>query len=110
MTISFCKKCKSILPPQSNKKKSIQCPNCNSKQSPKGKLISKEKIPKKIKKGEGVSSEENICASYENICKKCGFNKAEIIDLGIQYSDEDNLIFLKCGKCGASERIGRKVS
>ena len=43
-------------------------------------------------------------------CPKCGYEKAQIIDMGIFYSDEDNLILLKCGKCGHSERIGRKTS
>jgi len=27
--------------------------------------------------------------------------------MGIFYSDEDNLILLKCGKCGWSERLGK---
>ena len=51
-----------------------------------------------------------IIATYDHKCKKCGFSKAQIIDMGIFYSDEDQLILLKCGKCGYSERIGRKVS
>ena len=44
------------------------------------------------------------------MCKKCGYDKAQIIDMCIFYSDEDNLILLKCGKCNFAERIGRKVS
>ncbi len=91
----FCKQCKNILPPPTSNKKIIKCLRCGLEQlSPKG-LVTKEKIPKKIKKGEGAVKDENIYATYKNICKKCGFDKAEIIDLGVKYSDEDNLIFLK---------------
>ncbi|MCR4327431.1 MAG: hypothetical protein NUV46_02520 [Nanoarchaeota archaeon] len=108
MAISFCKECKNILPPHSE---SITiCPNCGLYQEIEKGLISKEKFKKKSEKGSGVNSGENVYASYENTCQKCGFGKAQIIDMGVKYSDEDTLIFLKCGKCGFSERIGRKTS
>ncbi len=73
-------------------------------------LISTEISSEKTEKGQGVGTSENIYANYEHECKKCGYSKAQIIDMGVKYSDEDNLIFLKCGKCGFSERVGRKVS
>ncbi|MBS3084516.1 hypothetical protein J4411_01225 [Candidatus Pacearchaeota archaeon] len=110
MIISFCKKCKNILSPENYKENFTECQKCGLRQEIKKNLISKEKIKKSIKKGEGFNYDEKIYASYEHICGKCGHNKAQIIDMGIKYSDEDNLIFLKCGKCGFSERIGRKVS
>ncbi|NCO18212.1 hypothetical protein COT60_03790 [Candidatus Pacearchaeota archaeon CG09_land_8_20_14_0_10_30_9] len=111
MGISFCKKCKNILPPTNSKENIfIECLSCGLNQKIEDKTISNEKIYKKIEKGAGIANEENVYATYENICGKCGHNKSQIIDLGIKYSDEDNLIFLKCGKCGFSERIGRKTS
>ena len=110
MAISFCKRCKNILPPLNSGKKFIEFLNCGFKQNVEKNLISSEKIKMGIEKGKGVKSEENIYATYPNICKKCGHDKAQVIDMGIKYSDEDNLIFLKCGECGFSERIGRKVS
>lgn len=64
---------------------------------------------KKEKIGEGAREDKNEFATYKNKCSKCGYEKAEIIDIGVKYSDEDNLIFLKCGKCGFSERIGDKA-
>lgn len=108
MSISFCKDCKNILPPHS--KKIIICPNCGLYQGIDKELISNEKFQKKGKVGEGTPSEENIYANYPHKCKKCGHNKSQVIDMGVKYSDEDTLIFLKCGKCGFSERIGRKTS
>ncbi|MBU2612451.1 MAG: hypothetical protein KKB62_01900 [Nanoarchaeota archaeon] len=108
MGICFCRECKKILPPHS--KEIIICPNCGLAQGIEKGLVSKEVVKKEVQKGKGISEEENIYANYPHKCKKCGYEKAQIIDMGIKYSDEDNLIFLKCGKCGFSERIGRKVS
>jgi len=72
-------------------------------------LISKNKISKEDSRASGVVADQNSFATYNHKCKKCGYEKAEIVDLGIFYSDEDNLIFLKCGKCGYSERLGDKT-
>ncbi|MFH1585254.1 MAG: hypothetical protein ABIB79_00620 [archaeon] len=97
-------------PPRKNGGILLVCDNCGlSVELGKG-LVSTEKIKAKERIGGGVVDEENILATYNHICKKCGYTKAQILDLGISYSDEDNLILLKCGKCGWSERIGRKTS
>jgi len=111
MSINFCPKCGSMLIPKKEKEKFIsQCPKCGfSKKSNKG-LIVENKIEQQKPKGKGIAKDKNTFADYEHICKKCGYNKAQIIDMGIFYSDEDNLILLKCGKCGYAERIGRKTS
>ncbi len=60
--------------------------------------------------GEGVIRNENLFATYEHKCSKCGYDKAEVIDMGIFISDEDNLILIRCGKCGHTDRLGRKTS
>ena len=72
-------------------------------------IVEKEKIEHE-EVGEGVVPAINPMATYKYKCKKCGYGKAQIIDMGLSYSDEDNLILLKCGKCGWSERVGNKVS
>lgn len=68
-----------------------------------------EKFKNEIR-GSGVTNEGNASANYDNKCKKCGHTGAEIIDVGVLFSDEDHLILLKCGKCGFSERQGRKAT
>ncbi len=73
-------------------------------------LNSSEKMIPSQKRGEGAGEDKNDFADYPNVCKKCGYEFAQVLDLGIFISDEDNLILLKCGKCGYSERIGRKTS
>jgi len=112
MKLKFCQKCKTLLSPhKKDGKVFFECFNCGFSEISDGKfLVTSEKIkaPKEI--GKGAVEDKDIFATYNHICEKCGHDKAEIIDVGIFYSDEDNLILLKCGKCGYSERIGRKVS
>jgi transcription factor S len=112
MAVKFCPKCKGILIPKNIGEKSIiACKNCNyiheAKVPP---LIEEEDIKPKPDRGEGIAKDENEFATYKHECEKCGYGKAQIIDMGVFISDEDNLIMLKCGKCGFSERIGRKTS
>jgi len=70
-------------------------------------FVVKEKMEKMEEFGEGVSDDENNFADYNNKCEKCGYEKAEVIDLGQSYSDEDNVYLLRCGKCGWTERVGK---
>lgn len=116
MALNFCENCGGMVRNQQINKKQFYsfCDNCRN-----FKLITEEenfttaiseKINKRGEKGDGISSGKNEFATYTNICKKCGHDKAQILDLGIFYSDEDNLIMLKCGKCGFAERIGKKTS
>ena len=112
MTLKFCKKCKTLLSPQNRDGKNfLVCANCGLKiDSKDGFLKTTEKIKQLPKRKSGSVKDEDIYATYNHICKKCGYDKCEVIDMGIFYSDEDNLILLKCGKCGYSERLGDKVS
>ncbi|HTY44305.1 MAG TPA: hypothetical protein VMC80_03610 [Patescibacteria group bacterium] len=116
MALKFCPKCGSILISQEiDKNKSyLFCDKCNhfelSKTKKNSKTSSSEKIEKEEDRGGGISKDKNILATYKHKCSQCGYDKAQILDLGIFYSDEDNLIMLKCGKCGYCERIGRKTS
>jgi len=109
MVLKFCPRCKSLLKFKKHEKSILlKCTKCDYKSELKNKnfLIAKEKINKKSKIGKGVAENKDIFATYNNKCKQCGYNKARIIDMGIFYSDEDNLILIQCGKCGFSERIG----
>ena len=113
MTLRFCQKCKTLLSPRKTDTKTfLECSNCgwSIEIDNKAFLISKEEITAEQEKGEGVAENKLDFKGYKNICKKCGYDKAEVIDMGIFYSDEDNLILLKCCKCGEIVRIGDKVS
>jgi len=116
MALNFCNKCGGIIRSKKiDKYKSYSfCDNCQEfkiiKEEDINDVSFNEKIEKQKNKGEGVREDKNEFANYNHICKKCGYDKAQIIDMGVFYSDEDNLILLRCGKCGFSERIGRKTS
>ncbi len=110
MTLKFCPKCGDLLIPEKKGEKFfITCEKCGFSKEVK-RLIAKENFEPKKKIGQGITKSENSLATYHNKCSKCGYDKAQIIDMGVSYSDEDNLILLKCGKCGYSERVGRKTS
>ena len=110
MTLKFCPKCGDLLIPRREGEKFFgECAKCGFSKELKI-LKTKENFEPKKKFGKGITKSENLLATYHNKCLKCGYDKAQIIDMGIFYSDEDNLILLKCGKCGHSERIGRKTS
>ena len=83
-----------------------KCSNCGDYK--KENIISKQKINKKIIQQIEVCEETNIFADYDFICGKCGYTKAQIIDRGPMYSDEDTILILKCGKCGYSEHQTKK--
>ena len=110
MSLKFCPKCGDLLIPEKKEDKFVaKCDKCRFSRTVKP-LKEREDLEPKKKIGGGIIKNENPLATYSNKCPKCGYNKAQIIDMGIFYSDEDNLIMLKCGKCGYSERIGRKTS
>ena len=113
MALNFCPECSNILIPEKRETGGFveKCGFCGYSKKFTGKiLIEREKMPPKEKTGTKILKDKNELATYHHKCQKCGYGKAQIIDMGISYSDEDNLILLKCGKCGWAERIGRKIS
>lgn len=62
-------------------------------------VTSSEKITRKEKIGEGVAVEDKE-KGFTNVCKKCGYNKCDVYDLGASYSDESDIYLFKCKKCG----------
>ena len=106
MVVPFCPSCNTLL--ILNKKNILECEKCGKVFDHK-KILSQEKEPKKEPVQEGVVSDENVLASYHHTCKKCGYNKAEIIDMGEFYSDGATETLLKCGKCGWSEHLAHRL-
>ena len=71
------------------------------------KNIISEKI--KAKKDEFcIIREDNTLAVYNHKCKKCGYEKAQLIECGIWVGDEDSVVKYKCGKCGYVEDVSEK--
>ena len=110
MVMEFCPKCSSILIPRmDNGKLAVHCTHCGySRKGDVKILVETEKMPEREEIGEGVVSSINEFATYDNVCEKCGYGKAQVVDMGQWYSDEDNIIILRCGKCGWAENVSRK--
>ena len=70
-------------------------------------VIHKEKLPER--RGIEVAEAGNILAVHEHQCKRCGYDKAELIEIMPSYSDEDNMFRMKCGRCGLVEQLEGKV-
>ena len=107
--MEFCKICNSLL--FYFKEKGVvnaYCKKCSISKESLG--VSFTEKSRKEFTGSGITSEENVSATYDNKCRKCGHVGAEVIEVGVLFSDEDHLTLLKCGKCGFSERLGRKVT
>ena len=56
-----------------------------------------------------VADDINRLAVHDHICKRCGHDKAQLIEMLASYSDEDNTYRMKCGKCGYVEQLEGKV-
>ena len=97
--MKFCKKCGKPLIMVDNDAKCT----CGyiEKASP---LSATQKIPPKEKKGEGVAEKDPNEKGFPHTCKKCGHEFADVVDLGVFYSDESSVYLLKCKKCGNTER------
>ncbi len=56
-----------------------------------------------------VGDSKNFLAVHDHICEKCGYGKAELLEIMPFYSDEDNVIRMKCGNCGKVKQLDGKV-
>ncbi|MFQ5474311.1 MAG: hypothetical protein ACE5DM_00590 [Candidatus Nanoarchaeia archaeon] len=87
----------------------ISCDVCHYAKS-----LDKKEITDKVRHDrpvEVVTDEIHPLAVYPHKCKKCGFEKAQMISKGIWYSDEDECIEYVCGKCGRHEKAeGQKIT
>jgi len=106
----FCKTCGSILKPQhTSYGKWLSCPDGHTQEELQNKtqtINTKNNTPgQSIEVSDGI----NILAVHEHTCKRCGYNKAELIEMLASYSDEDNTYRMKCGKCGYVEQLEGKV-
>jgi len=104
----FCPDCGSILTPKKIKVHiSYTCKCGFSEIKPFSENVKIKENPKHTRVE--VIDDINRVAVHDHICVKCGYDKAEIIDKGQMYSDEDDVILFKCGKCGHIEMLDNKV-
>ena len=105
----FCTTCGSMLSlKKTDYGKWMSCPNGHSQP----KLVQKTEVysekgreVRRIEAADGV----NILAVHDHVCKKCGYDKAELLEIGPSYSDEDGIYRMKCGSCGHVEQLEGKV-
>ena len=112
--VMFCPKCKSIMKPvKEGNRVVLRCGNCNLNfDTDKTHSIQDMtlQIPKHEQRSmEAVDESHNVLAVHSHKCSKCGYAKAEIIEKGIWYSDEDHVVLYRCGKCGHTEMEADKV-
>jgi len=102
--IMFCSKCKCLMKPKKTDSKVVMfCDSCNiSSDSVSG--VSSEKFDF-VKKEVEIADDTNVFATENHVCKKCGHNKAQLIEKGAFYSDEETAILFRCGKCGHTELV-----
>lgn len=108
--MTFCQTCGTLLLPKTTPYgKWLSCPNGHPQptiQQHSPELVQKNNQPgKRIE----VASSENVLAVHDHVCPKCGFAKAQLIEISAQYSDEDNAYRMKCGRCGFVEQLEGKV-
>jgi len=102
----FCNKCgKPLKIEEVNGKKLARCSCGFEKLIEEGHEISAiEHIPKKPEIGKGAVSGKNQLATFPHRCKKCGYEKAQVIECGVWFSDEAGVVRYRCGKCGYTEQ------
>jgi len=107
----FCKTCGTLLRPKTTPYgKWMACPNGHvqpeMQQSSKDIKTKNKHTDQKI----GVSDGENPLAVHDFVCERCGYGKAELIEIQPFYSDEDSIYRMKCGKCGLVKQLEGKVT
>ena len=100
--MNFCESCGSILKPEKGRV-SVIC-SCNHIQ-----MLDKKETSEQFKEKPSIEVLHdgiNPMASFDHKCKRCGFEKAQLVSKGIWISDESEVTEFACGKCGYHERAG----
>ncbi|MEK6900873.1 MAG: hypothetical protein AABX37_00860 [Nanoarchaeota archaeon] len=106
----FCTTCGTLLQVKKTEYgKWMSCPNGHTQpkivQDAPSFTTKNRKAMEKIEVFDGINS----LAVHDHVCKRCGYDKAELIEMSASYSDEDNTYRMKCGKCGFVEQLEGKV-
>lgn len=100
----YCNTCNQIINLEEKNGVLFEVCLCGKNKFIEKKIIVSEKQSKKETVGAGIAEENNSLEGFPHICSKCGFNQADITDLGAPYGDESNIYLYKCKKCGHTER------
>jgi DNA-directed RNA polymerase subunit M/transcription elongation factor TFIIS len=102
MVLEFCPVCKGLLQLKEENGRIIGWCTCGFKRMQGIELSSVDKNDMdNMKSGEGIVSDKNIGESINKICKKCGYDKAEVAEL---QSRESAIFIYTCLKCKSVER------
>jgi len=106
----FCTTCGSLLLPKTTPYgKWMSCPHGHTQQElnqQSNNITSKNNQQAKCIE---VTDDINYLAVHDHICSKCGYNKAELIEISCSYSDEDNCYRMKCGRCKYIDTLEGKL-
>ena len=106
----FCKHCGTLLQlEKTSYGKWMACPSGHAQPT-----LNQEQTTVTLKNMEQakeirVLDDSNVLAVHDHKCKKCGNDKAELIEISCSYSDEDNMYRMKCGRCSHVEQLEGKV-
>jgi len=99
-----CEKCNQLVSLEEKNGELFEICDCGKNKFVEKKIVITEKPAKKKRVGSGIAEEDKSLDGFPHICSKCGYDKADITDLGAPYGDESNIYLLKCKKCGHTER------
>lgn len=106
----FCKICGTLLHPRKTEFGTwMSCPNGHAQPE-----LNTDKVELKHQgleqaKEIRVHDGKSHLAVYDHVCKKCGHDKAELVEIMPAYADEDVTRIMKCGKCGHGEMMDGKM-
>ena len=107
----FCKTCGTLLLPKHTPYgKWMSCPQVHAQPELNQERHSISEKNKEEGKKIEVIDEHNPLAVHDHICPKCKHDKAELIEISCNYSDEDNIYRMRCGKCGFVVQLEGKVT
>ena len=106
--VQFCNVCGNVLMSDKSSPGNLICSQGHqhrSSEEDKNVLSEKSAATKKIE----IADSHNVLAAYDHRCKKCGFDKAEVLVSNPWWSDEETVYRWKCGRCGFVEQVEGKV-
>jgi DNA-directed RNA polymerase subunit M/transcription elongation factor TFIIS len=102
----FCPDCGALLTPTG---KALVCGCGHAQEASSYTFVEREPVREHV---QGIADHsEHPLATFDHVCTKCGFEKAQLVSKGIFVSDEDESLEYICGKCGHHDQeAGLKIT